>query len=88
MAVDAKLLEILRCPVTRQPLRLLAARKLETLNEKIARGEVRHLDGSVVERPLEAALITENGNTIYKILDDIPVMLEDSSIAANLLDPL
>jgi uncharacterized protein YbaR (Trm112 family) len=84
MAVDAKLLEILRCPVTKQRLSLLSPDKLDALNARIAAGEVRHLDGTPVERELPAALITENGNTVYKIEDDIPIMLEDLSIAANL----
>lgn len=88
MAVDAKLLEILRCPVTKQTLSPLSSEKLAALNERIERGEVKHLDGSVVEAPIEAALITENGNTIYKIEDDIPIMLEDLSIAANLEEGL
>ncbi|MCZ7596512.1 MAG: Trm112 family protein [Gammaproteobacteria bacterium] len=84
MTVDAKLLEILRCPVTKQTLSLMPPDKLAALNAEIERGEVRHLDGSVVERALDGALVTANGNTIYKIEDDIPIMLEDLSIPANL----
>ncbi|KAA3630848.1 MAG: Trm112 family protein [Proteobacteria bacterium] len=83
MAVDAKLLEILRCPITKQTLSLLSPERLADLNERIERGEVRHLDGSPVEAPIQAALITANGKTIYKIEDDIPIMLEDLSIAAD-----
>lgn len=86
MAVDAKLLEILRCPVTKQHVFILDAAKLEALNREIESGEIKHLDGSSVEAPLDAALVTENGNTIYKIQDDIPIMLEDLSIAANNLN--
>jgi uncharacterized protein len=84
MAVDAKLLEILRCPVTKQNLSLLSPDRLTRLNARIEKGEITHLDGTRVEKPVQAALITENGNTIYKIEDDIPIMLEDLSIAANL----
>lgn len=84
MAVDAKLLEILRCPVTKQNLSLLSPDRLAQLNARIEKGEVTHLDGSPVTAAIDAALITENGNTIYKIEDDIPIMLEDLSIAANL----
>ncbi len=84
MAIDAKLLEILRCPVTKQNVSLLSADRLAELNGRIERGEVTHLDGSPVTTTLAAALVTENGNTIYKIEDDIPIMLEDLGIAANL----
>ncbi len=85
MAVDAKLLEILRCPVTKQHVFPLSQEKLAILNEKIGLGEVNHVDGTEVEKDLDAALITENGNTLYKIEDDIPIMLEDLSIEGAVL---
>ncbi len=80
MPVDAKLLEILRCPVTKQAVSLLSPDKLSTLNAKIEKGEIRHLDGTPVQTPLGAALITENGTVIYKVEDDIPIMLIDEAI--------
>ncbi len=85
MAVNAKLLEILRCPVTKQHVFPLSQEKLAILNEKIGLGEVHHVDGTEVEKDLDAALITENGNTLYKIEDDIPIMLEDLSIEGAVL---
>jgi uncharacterized protein len=83
MPVDPKLLEILRCPVTKQPLSLLGADRLARLNARIAEGEVTHHDGTPVAAAVDAALITENGKTLYKIEDDIPIMLEDLSIDAD-----
>ncbi|GJL82121.1 MAG: hypothetical protein DHS20C01_17550 [marine bacterium B5-7] len=83
MTVDAKLLEILRCPVTKQSVTMLSAERLDHLNQLIEKGEIKHVDGTLVERPLDGALITRNGNTIYKIEDDIPIMLEDLAIPAN-----
>lgn len=85
MPIDPKLLEILRCPVTKQGLNYLSQDKLETLNKKINEGVVSHIDGTLVESTVNAALITENGHTIYKIDDDIPIMLEDLSIDAGVL---
>ena len=49
---------------------------------KIASGEVKHADGSAVSEPLAAALVTEDGRTVYPIEDDIPIMLEDQAISA------
>ncbi len=85
MPVDAKLLEILRCPVTKQHVRPMSAAELGRLNDRIAAGSVVHVDGSPVEQPLEDALVTENGNTVYKVEDDIPIMLEELSIAMDTL---
>jgi uncharacterized protein YbaR (Trm112 family) len=80
MPVDKKLLEILCCPVTKIPVKPLAKAKLAALNRRIAAGEVKLADGSAVEAPLEEALITDNGTTIYRIESSIPVMLEDQGI--------
>ena len=44
------------------------------------------MDGNVLESPLSEALITNNGNMIYRIDDGIPIMLEDQGIAADQLD--
>lgn len=83
MSMDKKLLEILVCPTTKVPVKLLGKDRLDILNRIVETGEVRHADGSPVSAPLSAALITEDGRTLYPIDDDIPIMLEDQAIAAN-----
>ena len=85
MSIDPKLLEILRCPVTKQNVSYLSDADLEKLNGRIAGGEVNHLDGTPVANPLGAALITENRHIVYKIEDDIPVMIEGLSIDGSAL---
>jgi len=81
--VDKKLLEILVCPATKVPVKPLGKDRLAILNRCIEAGEVRYADGTTVPAALEAALITEDGRTVYAIQDDIPVMLEHQAIAAN-----
>ena len=81
--MDKKLLEILVCPSTKVPVRLLAKDKLAILNNLIVNADVRRADGTRVDTALSAALMTEDGRTIYVIDDDIPIMLEDQAIAAN-----
>lgn len=82
MPIHRKLLEILRCPVTKQSLSYLADQKLKSLNEQIAdgTGTVHYSDGSLVEDILDEALVTDNGSLIYRIDSGIPVMLQDRSI--------
>lgn len=86
MTIDRKLLEILVCPVTKQPVSVLSEARLTTLNRKIEAGEVRNHGGEVVSEPLAEALMTDNGSTIYPVADGIPVMLEDESIDTVTLD--
>ena len=80
MAVDRKLLEILCCPVTKVPVKLLDKARVKRLNEEIDGGEVRYVDGSPVRERIAEALITENDMTIYRVDDGIPVMLEEKGI--------
>jgi len=81
MSIDRKLLEILVCPVTKQPISILGDHKLAVLNERIAKGEVENHGGQTLTEPLVSALITQNGTVIYPVESNIPVMLENESIA-------
>lgn len=83
MSVDKKLLDILCCPVTKQPVRPLEAEALKRLNAQIEQGQVRQMDDTPVEAPLREALITENGQRIYPVEDGIPIMLEERAIPAS-----
>jgi len=84
--VDKKLLALLRCPVTKRPLRRLTPTQLQKLNDAIATGRIKQQNGRPLNEPLEDALLTEGGRTIYKIVDDIPVMVEAESIAVQQLE--
>jgi len=83
MSLDKHLLEILVCPATKTPVKLLAKDKLAILNREVDKGTVAYLDGSSVEEQLDEALITEDGRTLYRVSDGIPVMLEEQGISAK-----
>lgn len=80
MPVDSKLLDILCCPVSKTPLKVLSQAKLEKLNIAIASGEALYVDGSKVSDPLQEGLITEDGKVIYPVQANIPVLLEEKGI--------
>ena len=80
MPVDRKLLEILRCPVTKQQVFPLTKQQLTAINQAIAAGDLVLADGSTIDSPLEEGLVTENKTRVYRIQQDIPIMLEDASI--------
>ena len=83
MTIDRKLLEILVCPITKQPVSVLSQARLDKVNALIGQGELHTLDGAKLDKPLTQALITENGNTLYQVDGDVPVMLEGMSIACE-----
>ncbi len=84
--MDKRLLDILCCPVTKSPVKPLARGQLEVLNRAIAGGAVQTVAGAAVATALQAGLITADGKVIYRIEDDIPVMLADESIGTTQLE--
>ena len=88
MPVDRKLLEILCCPVSKQALTVLSPEQLALINKQIATGSVATADDRVITASLNEGLITKNQQRIYRIDDDIPVMLEKESIPADQFDGL
>lgn len=85
MPISPDLLEILCCPKTKVPVRMLDADRLAKLNERIAAGTVRMVNENVVEKPLQEALVTEDFRTVYRIDDGIPVMLIEEGISTDQL---
>ena len=84
-SVDPKLLEILVCPITKVSVKALGREKLAVLNRAIAQGGVKYMDGAVIDDPLDDALVTGDGRTVYRVDDGIPVMLEDLAIPTEQL---
>jgi uncharacterized protein YbaR (Trm112 family) len=78
--VAPDLVEILICPETKQPVRLMDAAALAKLNERIASGTLRNRGGAEVKTALTEALVREDGRIAYPVDDGIPVMLVDESI--------
>lgn len=78
--MDKQLLDILVCPVTGAALRRLEAAELDALNARIEAGKARYADGEAVADLLTAGLITSDDRTVYRVDDDIPVMLPERGI--------
>lgn len=83
MALDKRLLEILCCPTTKQPVGPASAAQLQALNAAIAAGGVVDAEGTPVTARLAAALVTRDGRTVYRVEDGIPVMLADQAVATG-----
>ena len=83
IAMDRKLLDILACPATRQPLALLETRGLEALNQAIGGGTIRRVDDTPQVDSLREALVTRDRKLVYRIDDGIPVLLVEEGIATG-----
>jgi len=80
MTIDPELLEILVCPETHQPVKPAEATLLGPLNDRIRSGGVKNHQGEAVTKPVEEALIREDGKCLYLVEDGIPNMLIDERI--------
>ena len=81
--MDKRLLDILCCPVTKSPLRMLTDAELSALNNAILAGGIVSANGTRVPVAIAGGLITRDARSIYRLDDDIPVMLADESIATS-----
>ncbi len=81
--MDRRLLDILCCPATHQPLAMLQSPELAAINRAVATGSLRRADGSVQAQPLREGLITRDRKLVYRIEDGIPVLLNDESISSG-----
>lgn len=81
--MDRKLLDILACPATRQPLSLLDRAGLDAINQAIAAGGILRADETPQAEPLREALVTRDQRLVYRIDDGIPVLLAEEAIATG-----
>lgn len=84
--MDRKLLDLLVCPTTRQPLAPLDARGLQALNAAATAGTLRRADGALQTEPLAEALVTRDRRYVYRVEDGIPVLLAEECIATAQVD--
>jgi len=80
MAINKDLLEILACPETKQPLTFATSALLERLNNRIRQGQLTNRRGTSVTEPIDGGLVRQDGQYLYPIRDDIPIMLIDEAI--------
>jgi uncharacterized protein YbaR (Trm112 family) len=81
--MDRKLLDILVCPASRQPLEALEKAGLDALNQAIGAGGVTRVDGTPQSEVLREALVTRDRKTVYRVDDGIPVLLVEEGLATS-----
>ena len=78
--MDKRLLDILCCPVSKTPVRMVSKQELGVLNAAIVAGNVDTVANVRVTAAVSEALITVDRKVIYRIQDGIPVMLPEEGI--------
>jgi ubiquinone/menaquinone biosynthesis C-methylase UbiE/uncharacterized protein YbaR (Trm112 family) len=76
--MEKKLQELspyLQCPLTQQSLRVMNEEEIESLNERIAEKKLVSLAGVAIEKLIDAAFISLDGNFAYPIVEGIAIFL-------------
>ncbi|WP_031370405.1 Trm112 family protein [Lysobacter antibioticus] len=79
--MDRKLLDLLVCPSTRQPLFPLESRGLQALNAAIGAGGIVRGSGDAQSEPLREALVTRDRKIVYIVDDGIPLLDAENALA-------
>lgn len=78
--INPELLQILVCPENKSALREADAALVGRINDAVTAGNLKNRAGDVVKECIEGGLVREDGQYLYVIRDDIPVMLIDEAI--------
>jgi uncharacterized protein YbaR (Trm112 family) len=79
--IKPELLNILRCPDTRQKLALAEPALIVQINEAITAARLRNRAGNPVSEKIDGGLLREDGKFLYPIRANLPIMLIDEAIA-------
>jgi len=78
--MDDQWIERLRCPGTHQPMRMAGPEEIDSLNGRIASGQCMNRAGKKIASPVEAGLLTADGNLFYPVTSGIPILLVEEAI--------
>ena len=81
-----ELIDILRCPENRAALVPADEALIAELNARIRSGALRNWAGSHVAQSIDGGLIRADGDLLYPIVEQIPVLLRDEAIPLDQLD--
>ncbi len=74
------LLKLVVCPDDRQPLTAAPLALIERLNELVAQRALRNVVGSLIDEPLEQALVRQDRQRLYANRAGIPVLLPQEGV--------
>jgi len=78
--VDQELLDILVCPENKTSVKVADASVIEKINAAITAGTLKNRAGELVTETIDGGLLRADGQFLYPVRDDIPIMLMDEAI--------
>jgi uncharacterized protein YbaR (Trm112 family) len=84
--INKDLLDILVCPENHNPLRLADQGLLDQLIAAVSEGSLKNRSDAVVTHTLDGALVREDNEVAYPIVDGIPILLLEEAIPLDQLN--
>jgi uncharacterized protein YbaR (Trm112 family) len=84
--VQHDLFDILRCPENHSSLAQADKALVAELNARIRAGSLRNQAGREVREVIDGGLVRADGDLLYPIVEQIPVLLRDEAIPLDQLD--
>lgn len=81
MAITQELINVLVCPETKQSLKRADLSIVDSFNEQIQSGGLCNKGKKSVVQEVSDLLIREDGQVLYQVRDDIPILLIEEGIA-------
>lgn len=78
--IDAKLLNLLCCPESHQPLHLADAALLQSLNQQVTAGSLKNRAGQLLKDKLDGGLVRADKQVVYPIINKLPILLVEEGI--------
>jgi uncharacterized protein YbaR (Trm112 family) len=78
--LQSQMIAIFRCPDDRSELSAASDELVKQLNQAIRAGRLVDRAGKQVEQTINGGLIRADGTMLYKIVDEIPILLQDEAI--------
>ena len=78
--ISEELVNVLRCPLTRDKVQNAEEGLVDELNRLIAGQSLRTQTGTLIRAPLDGGLVRSDHKLLYPVRDGIPIMLTDEAI--------
>jgi uncharacterized protein len=75
-----ELLALLCCPESHSKLAPIDDVLLDNINAAVRTGRLVNRGGTAIEHPIDGGVIRAEGDIVYPVIDEIPVLLRDEGI--------
>ena len=82
--INEQLLKVIVCPINHQPLLVADQQLLDKLNQAISTGTIKDRAGRPLTAPIQEGLIRQDGQILYQVRENIPVLLADEGIPLDM----